>query len=73
MVVLVPVRHFPGGISVPWYWTDDLSRIMVSQGLIGEEAAIRLVSPPVAVKRDETSIEEAAQGMADDDEIPLAA
>ncbi len=58
---------------MPWYWTDDLSRILLSEGLISDKAALSLASSPVAVRRDEMSIEAAAQGMADDDEIPLAA
>ena len=64
---------FTGGITVPWYWTDDLSRILLSEGLIGDKGASSLASSPVAVRRVEMSIEAAAQGMADDDEIPLAA
>ena len=58
---------------MPWYWTDDLSRIMISEGLIGDDAAKRMVLSPVAIRREESSLSEAAKGMADDDEIPLAA
>lgn len=68
-----PPAIFPGGFSVPWYWTDDLSRIMISEGLIGDDAASGMVLSPVAIRREESSLEEAAKGMADDDEIPLAA
>lgn len=64
---------FPGGISVPWYWTDDLSRIMVSEGLISDDLARSMASSPVAIRREETSVEEAAKAIDDDDEIPLAA
>jgi hypothetical protein len=46
---------------------------MISEGLIGDDTAKRMVSSPVAIRREETSLEEAAKGMADDDEIPLAA
>ncbi len=73
MVGLVPSAVFPGGATVPWYWTDDLGRILVSEGLISEHAAAQLETSPVAIRRAEPSIEEAALGMVDDDEIPLAA
>jgi hypothetical protein len=58
---------------VPWYWTDDLSRILFSEGLISKQAAVQLETSPVAIRRVETSLEEAVRGMVDDDEVPLAA
>jgi len=58
---------------MPWYWTDDLARIMVAQGLISDKTAVHLASSPIALRRDESSIEEAVSAMAEDDEIPLAA
>lgn len=58
---------------MPWYWTDDLSRILFSEGLISKQAAVQLETSPVAIRRVETSLEEAVRGMVDDDEVPLAA
>lgn len=58
---------------MPWYWTDDLARIMIAQDLIGDKTAVHLASSPVALRRDEDTIEEAVCAMAEDDEIPLAA
>jgi len=46
---------------------------MISEGLISDDLARSMVSSPVAIRREETSVEEAVNGMADDDEIPLAA
>ncbi len=58
---------------MPWYWTDDLGRFLVSEGIISERVAAHLEASPIAIRRVEASIEEAALGMVDDDEIPLAA
>lgn len=58
---------------VPWYWTDDLARILVSDGVINTQVATKMISSPVAIRRDESSIEDAARGLADDEEIPFAA
>ena len=58
---------------MPWYWTDDLSRILFSEGLVSKQAAAQLETSPVAIRRVETSLEEAMGGMVDDDEVSLAA
>lgn len=58
---------------MPWYWTDDLARILVANGDITERIASQISARPVAIRRLETTIESAAAGYLDDDEIPLAA
>lgn len=60
-------------LPVPWYWTDDIARLLVASGRISDEAANTMASVPVAFRRQEPTIESAAQGLIDDDEIPLAA
>lgn len=58
---------------MPWYWTDDLARVLVTDGNINEKTALVLAAQPVAIRREESTIEAAAIGLLDDDEIPLAA
>ena len=58
---------------MPWYWTDDLAQVLVSDGMISQVTASELTISPVAYRRDETTIEAAAKALLDDNEIPLAA
>ncbi|MGH8946483.1 MAG: hypothetical protein ACRDVL_10060 [Acidimicrobiia bacterium] len=58
---------------MPWYWTDELARALLTDGRIDPDAAARLSAVPVAVRRDETTVEAAATALADDGELPLAA
>jgi hypothetical protein len=58
---------------MPWYWTDELARALLTDGRIDPETAARLGSIPVAVRRDEATLEAAATALADDGELPLAA
>jgi hypothetical protein len=58
---------------MPWYWTDDLARVLVSNGNLDEAAAAPLIALPVAYRSDHDSIENAARDLMDDGEIPLAA
>lgn len=58
---------------MPWYWTDELARALLSDGRIDPETAARLVAVPIAVRREEATLEAAADGLADDGELPLAA
>lgn len=59
--------------ALPWYWTDDLARALLADRRIDESVASSLIATPVAYRREETSVEAAAQGLLDDDEIPLLA
>ena len=58
---------------MPWYWTDDIARTLIEAGRITPDAASAMLSVPAAIRRDEPSIEAAAQALLDDEEIPLAA
>jgi hypothetical protein len=58
---------------VPWYWTDDIARALIDAGRLTVDAARTLLSVPTAIRREEPSVEAAAQALFDDDEIPLAA
>lgn len=58
---------------MPWYWTDDIARALIEAGRMTADVAGPMLSVPTAVRRDESSIEAAAQALLDDEEIPLAA
>lgn len=58
---------------MPWYWTDDLARALLSEGRISASAASTIAAAPVAIRRDEDTVEQAARGVLDDGEIPLPA
>lgn len=58
---------------MPWYWTDDLARNLRELGSVPEEVASRFEAMPVAIRREEPTIEAAALAIIEDDEIPLAA
>lgn len=58
---------------MPWYWTDDIARALIEAGSLTVDAAGSLMSVPTAIRREEPTVEAAAQAMVDDDEIPLAA
>ncbi|MGH8915660.1 MAG: hypothetical protein ACRDZM_14225 [Acidimicrobiia bacterium] len=58
---------------MPWYWTDDIARTLIEAGRIDAETVGSMLSVPSAIRREEPSIEAAAQALLDDDEIPLAA
>lgn len=62
-----------GGATLPWYWTDDLARVLLADGRISETVAAELTAVPVAYRREETTVEAAASALLEDDEIPLAA
>jgi hypothetical protein len=47
--------------------------MLIEAGRIKAEAVGLMLSVPTAIRRDETTIEAAAQALLDDDEIPLAA
>lgn len=72
-VGLVPVRPLPWRSQLPWYWTDDLARILHNEGQISDKVAVLMTQTPVAIRSDEPTREAAARTLLDDDEIPLAA
>ena len=58
---------------MPWYWTDDIARALMEAGRITSDVAAAMLSVPTAIRRTETSIEELAEVLLDDEEIPIAA
>ncbi|MGD2043795.1 MAG: hypothetical protein PVJ28_09120 [Acidimicrobiia bacterium] len=58
---------------MPWYWTDEVAPVLVAKGSIDEDAAASMISLPVAHRSDSDSVEDAAQELMDEGEIPLAA
>ncbi|MEA1904190.1 MAG: hypothetical protein U9N56_11790 [Actinomycetota bacterium] len=68
-----PPTVFPWRFTVPWYWSDEIARILIDSDRITRSDAQVLIERPVALRRAEATIETAALGLQDDDEIPLAA
>lgn len=58
---------------MPWYWTDEVAPLLVAKGSIDAETADGLTKLPVAFRSEHETLEEAAAGLAEDGEIPLAA
>lgn len=58
---------------MPWYWTDEVAPVLIASGRIDAEVAANLISLPVALRSEHDTIEEAAEELMDDGEIPLAA
>ena len=58
---------------MPWYWSDDVARILISEGGYTSEMLCSWTVRPVAFRRDEETVEQAAEGLVEDGEIPLAA
>lgn len=58
---------------MPWYWSDDVARVLLELGKIDRTRATDLVSRPVAFRCEAESLEKAALKLLDDEEIPLAA
>ena len=58
---------------MPWYWSDDLARFLVQNDSIDADRAAELKSSPVAIRREERTVEEAARAIDEDDELLRAA
>jgi hypothetical protein len=59
---------------VTWYWTDDLGRLLASEGRIDAVTLTRWLSGPVAVRGEGEPIQVAESLLADEaDEVHLAA
>lgn len=58
---------------MPWYWSDDLARALVEMDAMDPSSAGAMIAAPVAIRREEASLDEVAGAMADDDELPQAA
>jgi hypothetical protein len=58
---------------MPWYWTDEVAPVLIAKGSIDEDAAAQLIALPVALRSDRDNVDDAAQELMDEGEIPLAA
>jgi hypothetical protein len=58
---------------MPWYWSDDVARVLLAAGRLDPDLADQLARMPVAMRRPEADLETAALALQDDNEIPLAA
>jgi len=58
---------------MPWYWSDDVASLLINEGRLDAQIAESYLARPVAIRRDEKTLADAAHGLQEDDEIPLAA
>lgn len=58
---------------MPWYWSDEIARVLLGIGKIDAVTASRLIAAPVAFRLDSGTVEAAAESLLDDEEIPLLA
>lgn len=63
---------------MPWYWTDDLARILIDAGKVDPAHATKWISAPVAIRRGEEDSESVASSLLSEEEgedpsLPLAA
>ncbi len=58
---------------MPWYWSDDMAQSLLESGRAHEAALSAMISRPVAYRVDFETVEQAAEWLAEEDEIPLAA
>ncbi len=58
---------------MPWYWSDDIARLLLERGLISADRARDLTRRPVAWRSAEETLEKAAESFDDDDEVAPAA
>jgi hypothetical protein len=58
---------------MPWYWTDEVAPVLMAKGCIDEDAAATMISLPVAHRSQHDNVDDAAQELMDEGEIPLAA
>ena len=72
MALVPPLSSF-GGARMPWYWTDDLANVLADTGQLSPRTAKTIATRPIAIRRPEVTVEAAAIGCLEDDEIPLAA
>ena len=56
------------GVPMPWYWTDDLARILIDTGKVDPERARRWISAPVAIRSAEVDSETVASSLLSDED-----
>lgn len=58
---------------MPWYWSDNIARDLLSLGKVDKPSVARLISCPVAYRIDCDTMAQAGEWLMEEDEIPLAA
>ena len=58
---------------MPWYWTDEIVDALVRMGRLDEPSSEGVPVMPIGIRRAESTVEEAATRLQEDDEISLAA
>lgn len=58
---------------MPWYWTDDLARVLAAEGKLDQATVASMMASPVALRSEESTLEAAARELCGEDEPPLAA
>jgi hypothetical protein len=58
---------------VPWYWSDDIARVLLEGGKIQPADALLMSATPVAYRSETASLAQAVEALLDDEEVPLAA
>lgn len=58
---------------MPWYWSDDIARVLTEMKSFDVAKTSKLTATPVAFRSPAETIEAAVEILLDDDEIPLAA
>lgn len=59
--------------EMPWYWSDDVSQVLLEKQSISPVTAAKMLSSPVAYRSECLTVETAAEQLIDDGVIPLAA
>lgn len=58
---------------MPWYWTDDVARILLADSRLDPETAQNMLNLPVAFRSEHDTLDDAARELAEEAEVPLAA
>ena len=58
---------------MPWFWSDEIARVLSAAGRIDDQVSSDLLARPVAFRSEAETVEEAADRLVQDGEIPLAA
>lgn len=53
---------------MPWYWTDEITDALVLMGRLDEPSSGSVPAMPIAIRRAESMLEEAAMGLQEDDD-----
>ncbi len=53
---------------MPWYWTDDLARILIDTGKVSEQRVSSWLTAPMAIRSDDSDSETVADSLLDGEE-----